>query len=66
MVLPGLVTSESVPVINFCKIGDEAWNFIGMECFFMQVFEAAKKTVSWICCSDYTLPYSTEVQYVIS
>jgi len=65
-VLIGLVTSESVPVMKFCENGDEAWDSIGMGCFFMPLFEAAREAVSWNCCSHHTLSYSTEKQYLIS
>ena len=65
-VLIGLVTSESVPGMKFCEKGDETWDSIGTGCFFMQLFEAARETVPWNCCSDYTLSYSTDKQYLIS
>jgi len=64
-VLIGLVTSESVPVMKFCEKVDETWDSVGTGCFFMPLFEAAKETVPWNCCSFYTLSYSREKQYRI-
>ena len=65
-VLIGLVTSESVPMMKFCEKGDEAWDSIETGSFFMQLIEAAREAVPRNCCSNYTLSYNTEKQYLIS
>jgi hypothetical protein len=52
--------------MKFREEGDEAWDSIGTGSFFMQLIEAARETVPCNYCSNYTLSYSTEKQYLIS